>query len=80
MGKILDDAPDPQIRKLGERLRWLKEHDPAELKRIFTKMTPEEVEEILYNEDIWLRDSQRLRLDEKGLRFIQLLTGKFCPI
>ena len=75
MGKILDDAPDPQIVMLGERLRWLKEHNPAELKRIFTKMEPEEVEEILYNEDVWLRPNQRIRLDEKGVRFIQLLTG-----
>ena len=75
MGKILDDAPDPQIRRMGSYLRKLKKENPAELKRIFTKMSPEEVQEILYETDYWLRSKQRLRLDNPKLRFLLMLTG-----
>ncbi|AHX01068.1 hypothetical protein M316_0003 [Nitrincola phage 1M3-16] len=76
MPKILNDAPDPVVRELGKKLQRLRQENPAELKRILTQMSPEEAQSILYDEDYWLRDAQRLRFDNPTLRIILLLTGR----
>jgi len=45
--------------QLGEKLRWLKEHDPQQLKSLLAQLTEEEAEAIIYDwEGVWARPNQ----------------------
>ena len=62
MPKILDDTIDPQERELGKRLQQLAKDNPAQLAEFIMELTDEEADEILHNDNLWLRDSQIIDL------------------
>lgn len=58
MPTIRSDERDEYKRQIGIKLKELKKNDPQELQKILSHMTDEQAEEILYDQEIWLRDNQ----------------------
>ena len=65
MPKILDDSRDELKRDLGNKIRAMQEHDPDALADYLGQLTDEEAYEIMYDDEIMLRDKQWIRLDTK---------------
>lgn len=77
MPRILTDRRDPAKQALGNHLRQLQVDNPEELARLIASLSPEEAEEIQYDQEIWLRDSQWIDLsEENNASIIMYLAGR----
>lgn len=72
---ILDDSRDPQKFAIGERIRYLQEHDPAALSDALVGMGEEEALELQYDDEIMLREKQWIDLSDSSM-ITCLLTGR----
>ena len=75
MPKILNDERDPVKFALGEKIRWLQDNDPQQLEEMIGQLSEQEAREILYDDEIMLREKQYIRLDEEADTII-LLAGR----
>jgi hypothetical protein len=75
MPKILDDSRDELKRELGNKIRWMQANDPNQLAEYLGQLSDEEAYEIMYDDEIMLRDKQWLRLDSKE-ELILLMAGR----
>lgn len=75
MPDILEDKRDPVKRELGIKLREMKRDNPEELKKILSAMTEQEARDILYDPEIWSRDSQWVDLSAPN-PITTFLTGR----
>jgi len=61
--------------ELGKELRRLKTEDPERLYEILNQLSEEEVQDILYDPEIWLRENQKIH-DEWSEPIIMILAGR----
>lgn len=54
---------DPEKQRYGEILTHLKKHDKEKLAEIIASLSEREAEELMYDDEIWLRSSQWIDLD-----------------
>lgn len=65
MPKIHDDSRDPVKFAIGEKIRWMQDNDPDQLAEYLSLLTEEEANEILYDDEIMLREKQWVDLSAK---------------
>lgn len=76
MPTILNDERDPMKRDLGKKIMWMKKNRPQELAEFLTSLNEKEAEEIMYDQDIWLRDNQWVDLSSSTpIHFMSLGRG-----
>ena len=63
MPLIKDDSRCPIKFAIGEKIRWMQEHDPDKLAEYLSQLTEDEANEIMYDDEILLREKQWVRLD-----------------
>lgn len=74
MPKILSDRQDPRKIAIGNELRRLKKEDPQKLQQILSSMSEQEAEDILYDDEIWLR-SHNQWIDLSSTTPVHILLG-----
>ena len=58
MAKIKSDERDPVKHRLGKELRRMKKEEPEKLAKFLSGLSEQEAEDILYDQEYWLRDEQ----------------------
>jgi phage terminase large subunit-like protein len=76
MPAINNDKRCPIKFALGEKIRYLQENDPEELKKMLMALSPEEAAEIQYDDEIMLRDKQWVPLDDPLADIILICAGR----
>ncbi len=72
----LNDERDLVKLRLGEQIRKMKKEEPAKLQNFLAGLSEQEAEDILYDSEIWARESQYIRLDsKKPIHFMSLGRG-----
>ena len=76
MPKITDDSRDPVKLELGKKLKQMKKDNPEKLQEFLLGLSDKEAEEILYDDEIWLRENQWIPLhSKKPIHFMSLGRG-----
>lgn len=64
MPRILSDNRDPAKLKLGQEIRKMQKEEPEKLAEFLGRLSEEEAEEIMYDQEIWARESQWIDLSD----------------
>lgn len=62
MQRKVNDDRDPLKRALGNKIREMQENDPEGLAEMISQLSDEEAYEIMYDDEVMLRDKQWINL------------------